>query len=192
MDKEPCQLPQLPKTFTYHGLTIAEPMPEHIRQDFSDLEFLTGDILSLEKRVRSKRDHLWRVMMIWHLAGPDTWDYSKVHKQDFPVTREYEYDRTTLAADYLNMRCVQSRIYKFLSTDEGKACVTPEMASILGMDDPKSVEDDVERMYQENREKKNPSVEEMMTEMEKMFEEARKTEGELWQHSQRILKPRTV
>ena len=183
MRTEPYRDQKLPRSFTYRGIDgIAHPISKPVRQCLFDLENISKEIAGLTVLVRQQRDDVRRVLMYWFATGVEFWEHGKGRTHEMRMMREYEYDRTTLAAMFVNARHLHLKAASYFMCKKGEEFLSADMAKAMKIDHTETftvVENDWEGTCRRNR-KEFPPVEEMMEFVEKKFDEVLNGNPDWW------------
>lgn len=96
-------LPHLPKRFTYHDVVVKKEvgLPLQVREDVFKLLYIEKWIEGYGIKVNGLRDRAYDTIKHWFCAGKGCWDYAKEHMHEMALMREYEHERTYMAALFL-------------------------------------------------------------------------------------------
>ena len=174
INDKPAGTPSPPLKFEYAHAEVPANIPTRIRQRLFDLEFISVNVGGLVPVVDKQRSYVRTVIQYWFSTSPEAWEYGKKHIHEMRSMREYEYNRTSLAALYAVAALEYVKIVRFFKSKGGASLLTPALARALNLDGDRTFEQIEAEFEIKGGTKYSPRsfgpVDEMISQIDGMFE----------------------
>ena len=116
---EPAQLSTPPpEDLTFYSHKLPPSLPQYIRQELHDVEFVLREISFVKNDITRLRDKARNICMVWLGGDSVTWEYGMAHAHESPHMVLYEHVRLGLAACYILWRRAQDKVYRYVRQND--------------------------------------------------------------------------
>lgn len=122
-----------PEDLTYFSHKLPLGLPQHIRQEIQDIEFVLQEIYCMRKNITKLRDKARNILTVWLACDSTTWTYGTKHAHESPHMVFYEQFRLWLAACYIVWRRGEDKIHRDVKKDGLKDMFSDTLTKALGI-----------------------------------------------------------
>jgi len=122
-----------PEHLTYFSHKLPPGLPQHIRQEIQDIEFVLQEIYTMRRIITKLRDKARNIFTVWLACDSITWTYGTEHAHESPHMVFYEHIRLWLAACYILWRRGEDKIHRYVNQNDLKGIFSDTLTKALGI-----------------------------------------------------------
>ena len=124
---------QPPDDLTFYSQKLPPDLPQHIRQEIQDVEFVLKEIYPIRKDITKLRDKARNILNVWLACDSTTWRYGTKHAHESPHMVLYERTRLWLAACYILWRRGEDKIHRYVHENNLTGIFSETLNKALGI-----------------------------------------------------------
>lgn len=122
-----------PEDLTFYSHKLPGGLPQYIRQEIHDGEFILHEVYISRKHITSLRDKARTMLMVWMACDNTTWEYATKYAHESPHMVLYEHTRLDLAACYIIWRRGEDKIRRYVIQNNLMGDFSDALRKALGL-----------------------------------------------------------